>query len=836
MVEISQTELHLPEEDVRHLREVLATASEMDRATFRRTCIAMFDGPDALGLQKVRGELEEIAKASRRLIERIFTGRQPGTELWLSQAEIKLVLDVLERHSRLEHSDVVAEVAAAGLFERPTNEREQINLIRRHGGRSAVVLRHIRLQIMPETQSIQEVELVRLSIAFGRRQRAEAPRPDQVNLRDFFRRSFAPLRLADRPGRGRFYLDAIAWLARVLNRDPILRDVDASNLEALERLVFEHGFGPSLARSIRVCLLALARHAWRIGLLSDYQSVRPARKPPERPTFAHTPPRDDTLSAAFERQLRPELARDRHRNTINAHAAAIHQFDLFLGRYATAADVAGDTLRAFRGHLLSAGRAESLFELYAQRLRAVARILEPAAFADRRHRIKPLPAAAEGTVREFFESTYRPERLTGATPDYVEECRRTLRLLFEFLGNRDPLLTELSSAMTSDFMAWLIARPSSKRTAQLITVNGHRARLFAIWRLAVERGRIAQDPQVKKLPVALDTPDAWSEEETTRIIHAPFGIRWRRDIAGIPAADYFHAMLLVAYWTALRKGSLLKLRRDWVDLKTGWIAVGGSAMKNKRGKRLRLGSDAIAALERIWLPERELLFPWPHDPTHLGNAIRRIITAAEVSPSAMRGRTLLHKMRRTVATITTVKRGLATACELLGHSGTEVTKRYVDPSKVAGQDATLFLPVLGRAREGAGDDAQLGAPPAGSPFSARPDPLAGNRDRHQVPLDEARALLESGHAIASAMTARVALERWLRGLSKQSGCAPSGGASPGLKAQARALHSQGRLDGAALEGITLAARKLNRAAHGRHMDPRHMAQILAMLERIMYYF
>jgi hypothetical protein len=152
--------------------------------------------------------------------------------------------------------------------------------------------------------------------------------------------------------------------------------------------------------------------------------------------------------------------------------------------------------------------------------------------------------------------------------------------------------------------------------------------------------------------------------------------------------------LLTGYWSALRCGSLLKLKRRDVDLQSGWLNVRAKITKQKRGKRFRLGDDALAALRQIWHPERELLFPLSFERRAFFRRLARIIRTAGVAPSTRRAMTLMHKLRRTTATLLAAREGIHAACELLDHSSTYVTRLYIDSSKLPGCDKTKSLPVL----------------------------------------------------------------------------------------------------------------------------------------------
>ncbi len=411
------------------------------------------------------------------------------------------------------------------------------------------------------------------------------------------------------------------------------------------------------------------------------------------------------------------------------------------------------------------------------------------------NKLPPLPETLPTTVRGFFQQVYRPQRNVSGLN--LRDMRTTMRRLDQFAG--DVELSQLTDELAADFFAWL-----KDRKLQAPTINRYRAHLFSIWRMAAEHGLVGTRPRVRKLPVALDEPDAWSEEEIGRIIDAPLTMRWGlssgkgQQVSGIDRGRYFHAILLVVYWTGLRAGTLLKLKRQDCDLETGWLSARGKDMKNRRGKRYRLGPDAIEAVRQIWLPERELLFPWPHRPYWFHQQIRRIMEAAGVT-SSRATMTRLHKLRRTFATLIAAKKGVAAASEMLGHSNLDVTLRYIDPNKMPGNDMTEVLPRL-----------------------------SGQRSTH---LAEPRELLAGGYSVAAAMTARAELERWLRDRCQARGCHPSNGGQ-GLHAHARALVDVGELPPAAFVEIRRIAKTVNRAAHGHRVDGRQVENVLAVLDGI----
>jgi integrase len=153
-------------------------------------------------------------------------------------------------------------------------------------------------------------------------------------------------------------------------------------------------------------------------------------------------------------------------------------------------------------------------------------------------------------------------------------------------------------------------------------------------------------------------------------------------------------MFLVAYYTGLRRGSLLAICRDDFDLKTELLYVPGENMKNRHGQMFQLGADAVAAIENIWLPQRLLLFPSQHHAGTLSKHFAQIMDAAGLKPGRRKGLSKFHKIRRSVATEIAARAGCAAASSLLGHSGSYVTQRYLDPTRMPGHDVTKILPSL----------------------------------------------------------------------------------------------------------------------------------------------
>lgn len=594
---------------------------------------------------------------------------------------------------------------------------------------------------------------------------ASAPgNPDAIPLAEFVSRIFVPQRLTGRSARyAKLFGEAVVWLQRYLERPPTMVHLVPDVLAGVNAFIAGHGYTAARVQTVKKNLTTLGKHAWRLGLLDRWRPAPRCVKELE----AIEPPPAGTLAALFHEHVRPLRRRGRRGNPADGIAAAVAQFDRFLERHATPDDITPKNVQAFRESLLAAGRTESTAFFYSRNLRRVARYADPERFADRRHVLAPLPPPAAGSVREYFETIYRPERLVGSPSEVLEGMRRTLRRLRDFCGGRDLLIAELNDATVADFLTRL--RDGGLRKLRHATLNQHRGYLFAIWNHLHERRLVSEPPRVRRLRAQRDAPDAWSIAELQRMLQTVDAIGWKRPIAGIPAAVYWRAAILTVWHTALRRGTIVKLRRVDLDAQSGWLNVPGDCTKTGVGGQHKLGAACLAAMAALdaYAPNRTMLFPWPHRLEYFGRPLRRIVAVAGIAPSTRRVATLWHKLRRSHATHLAAAAGLHAAANSLGHSSAELTRRhYIDPRFMPGQNATELLPSL----TGAGTPGMELVPVTGPmPIAGELAPPSDEGNDALASLAEARELLRESRFHLAAWAARIALERWLQSLAEAAG-------------------------------------------------------------------
>lgn len=368
-----------------------------------------------------------------------------------------------------------------------------------------------------------------------------------------------------------------------------------------------------------------------------------------------------------------------------------------LKRPPLARDLRPETLPRFRNGMVEMGELPSYSEKVSTRFitlwkfAAESNLTVPCEYERTRRpgpQALPLPTGDEGTLLALFWDRYAVENAVSScqTAHYFS----TFRKLRDCFGT-DLKIADLSPSTVPTFVAFLHAaglKPGA--------VRAQYKRLLAVWRFAHREGLTSVFPRDPRLKVPRQTPDAWTIDEFRKIVEAASRLD-RPPIGGVRASKFWRAILLTAYYSALRRGSLLRLRPQDIDLTTGWLRVPAEAMKNKCGQALRLGGDAIEALRDIWDERRERVFPVPLDSagsTMLSETFHAILKAAGLPENLQNRMSKFHKIRRTAVTTTAAKVGLAEAIALAGHSGADVNARYIDPRFMPKNDATRWLPPI----------------------------------------------------------------------------------------------------------------------------------------------
>ena len=295
----------------------------------------------------------------------------------------------------------------------------------------------------------------------------------------------------------------------------------------------------------------------------------------------------------------------------------------------------------------------------------------------------------DGTLRAFFDSYYRPVRLSEVSHDTIQHYERALRYWAAFTG--DPPLEKITAAtmaMFRDCLKQLRGHAKSAWVYSPATVHGMLVRIQWILDKAGPPGRGNRDaagilavvPWIKP-PKRFDhvgPPKIVSLELLTQLYDGLVAAELPR-LNGFRPSAWWRALIVLAYNTGLRRGSLFGLRMSDVDWQQQRLLVRRGNNKSKKLFAIHLNEPAMRHLSAI-RTDRELIFPWPHDPRYFDAVFRRLQTAAGILRADQFG---LHNLRKTLATAL-FEQGSPGAAQLaLGHSAATTTERhYVAPSAI----------------------------------------------------------------------------------------------------------------------------------------------------------
>lgn len=276
------------------------------------------------------------------------------------------------------------------------------------------------------------------------------------------------------------------------------------------------------------------------------------------------------------------------------------------------------------------------------------------------------------TLIDFFESSYRPLRLPDAQLKSIADYRVLIKRLGSFLAC-NPTAENLTDDCAERFMAWLRRGGASKAR-----INGHRAKLLALWRHAWRKRLVDDLPRdVPKYRVAKRIPECWSIDQVSLILKTASETRGRIR-GGIPVGDWWVALILVLYDTGLRISTVRNLKLSDLNWQTRFLSVPAESQKQYADQVFRLHPDTMASLERLNRCERELLLP-PRCKKILFEQYHEILERAGL-PNGPRD--MFHRFRRTSATAVANAFDEQAAKQHLGHSSLNVTRLYLDPRKL----------------------------------------------------------------------------------------------------------------------------------------------------------
>jgi integrase len=257
-------------------------------------------------------------------------------------------------------------------------------------------------------------------------------------------------------------------------------------------------------------------------------------------------------------------------------------------------------------------------------------------------------------------------------------------------------------SVTDNAVARFVAARRSERGAQPgsavspATVNKNLRHLRAALRKAHRWGYLPALPDFReafvrepaRLPTFIDPEDFAKLYGAADSATLPRGLPY-------PPADWWRALLMTAYMTGWRIGSLLSLRRSDVDLNAGTAVSLAEHNKGKRDQAIDLHPVVVEHLQALPAFDARM-FPWDGGRRTLFTEFARLQKAAGVKP-ARKPRYGFHDLRRGFATMNADRLTPDVLQALMQHKDYQTTQRYINIARQLRPAAhDLYVPTVAR--------------------------------------------------------------------------------------------------------------------------------------------
>jgi len=241
-----------------------------------------------------------------------------------------------------------------------------------------------------------------------------------------------------------------------------------------------------------------------------------------------------------------------------------------------------------------------------------------------------------------------------------------LKRIREHFG--DPWIHEIESSDLEHFLAGLCREGFKPATA-----NRYRARLSSMIKKARAWGYRRDDP--------IEFIETFRE---TRMGDRYLEVAEFHEL--LDACDpELRCLVLVAANTGMRRGELMALRREDLDLERGYLRVRADHSKTSEGRVVPLNGSAVEALKALPQQEDGRVFPFKEFPQYRWNRVRERLGWRKAENPRLRA-WRFHDLRHHAAShLVMADVPLSKVAKILGHKNLATTQRYAHLS-----DDTLF--------------------------------------------------------------------------------------------------------------------------------------------------
>jgi integrase len=202
-----------------------------------------------------------------------------------------------------------------------------------------------------------------------------------------------------------------------------------------------------------------------------------------------------------------------------------------------------------------------------------------------KQRLDELAADRQG-LRKFVPAVAQRATVGELLDNYEADCRlREAKSIVKMVSHAKPVRAGLGAMRATDLTAERIDKYIAERLGagkSKATVNRGLTILKTALKLAQRRGALVVAPEIR----------TFQETNVRRVFYTH--TEFEALVAALP--DYLQDAARFAFYTGWRKGEIVALRWEWVDLAAGQILV--PTTKNTRPRSLKIGGELIDLFKR----------------------------------------------------------------------------------------------------------------------------------------------------------------------------------------------------------------------------------------------
>jgi integrase len=297
-----------------------------------------------------------------------------------------------------------------------------------------------------------------------------------------------------------------------------------------------------------------------------------------------------------------------------------------------------------------------------------------------------------GTYKDATKKTwtdFKAEYEARIASNMLPQTRRlTMEALAHFERLIKPARVATIKTQTLDDYITKRRKERGKRKGETVrpaTVNKELRHLRAVLRIAHEWKYLPDVPRFRfvKEPGKLAT--FVSPEHFAALYQACSKAERPDNVPGIDPADWWRGLIVMAYMTGWRISELLAVRREDVDLDTGWAVTRAADNKGKRDEQVKLHTVVVEHLRKLaaFSPN---IFAWGFDETALYAEFHRLQNVAGISipclhlheHTAACSHYGFHDLRRAFATQNAPRLTADALQKLMRHKSYLTTQRYIN--------------------------------------------------------------------------------------------------------------------------------------------------------------